>query len=216
MNNLNWKNIQKLIESRSLRERAILFGAVFILIFYVWLVYIFDAMNASQDATQRQINSTVGQINNELTRNQQIQNTYTSDPNAFARTRRNELQAQVDAIDSQLLGLYGELILPSQMANILSDILRKETTLRLVSLENQAPEVLFDNGQGSEIQVYRHGLNLRLEGEYLETIRFMRQVEELNVNFFWESLSYDVNEYPDGTINLNIFTLSTQRGFIGV
>jgi len=216
MNNLNWKNIQKLIESRSLRERAILFGAVFILIFYVWLVYVFDAMNASQDATQRQINSTVGQINNELTRNQQIQNTYTSDPNAFARTRRNELQAQVDAIDSQLLGLYGELILPSQMANILSDILRKETTLRLVSLENQAPEVLFDNGQGSEIQVYRHGLNLRLEGEYLETIRFMRQVEELNVNFFWESLSYDVNEYPDGTINLNIFTLSTQRGFIGV
>lgn len=216
MNNLNWKNIQKLIASRSLRERAILFGAVFILIFYVWLVYVFDAMNASQDATQRQINSTVTQINNELTRSQQIQNTYTSDPNAFARTRRNELQAQVDAIDSQLLGLYGELILPSQMANILSDILRKETTLRLVSLENQAPEVLFDNGEGSEIQVYRHGLNLQLEGEYLETIRFMKQVEELNVNFFWESLSYDVNVYPDGTINLNIFTLSTQRGFIGV
>lgn len=216
MNNLNWKNIQKLIASRSLRERAILFGAVFILIFYVWLVYVFDAMNASQDATQRQINSTVTQINNELTRSQQIQNTYTSDPNAFARTRRNELQAQVDAIDSQLLGLYGELILPSQMANILSDILRKETTLRLVSLENQAPEVLFDNGEGSEIQVYRHGLNLQLEGGYLETIRFMKQVEELNVNFFWESLSYDVNVYPDGTINLNIFTLSTQRGFIGV
>lgn len=216
MNSFNWKKLEKILAARALRERAILFGAISILIFYGWLVYVFDAMNATQVSIQSRINNTVAQINNEINRNQQIRNTYTNDPNAFARTRRNELQVQVNEIDARLLSLYGELILPSQMANILSDILRRETTLRLVSLENLAPEVLFDSGAGADVQVYRHGLSLQLEGEYLEAIRFLKQVESLNVNFFWENLSYQVSEYPNGNINLNIFTLSTERGFIGV
>lgn len=216
MNNLSWKELQKMFIARSLRERAILCIAILVLVFYGWLVYAFDAINASQDAAQRQITSTVAQINNEINRNQQIQNTFTNDPNAFARTRRDELQVQVDELDARLLGLYGELILPSQMANILSDILRRETTLRLVSVENLVPEELFDSGVATDVQVYKHGLSLQLEGEYLETIRFLKQVEELNVNFFWETLIYQVGTHPEGSINLNIFTLSTERGFIGV
>ena len=216
MNKLNWKEIQKLLGARSFRERAVLLAAALALIFYVWLIFVFDVINASQAEADRQISNAVALLNNEINRNQTIRSTYTNDPNAFAISRRNELQASVSELDAELLNLYGELTLPSQMANILSDILQRETTLHLVSLENLAPEALFGSEAGADVQVYRHGLSLQLEGEYLETIRFLKQVEDLDVNFFWENLTYQVNEYPEGVINLNIFTLSTQRGFIGV
>lgn len=216
MNKYSWKEIQKLFAARDLRERAILLGAFSAILFFVWLTYAFDPIQLSQSSFDREITNTVLQINNEIDRNEQVRSTYTSDPDSFARRRLGELQAQVNEIDAQLLDLYGELILPSQMANVLSDVLQRETTLRLIELENLAPEVLFDSGSEADVQVYRHGLSLKLEGEYLETIRFLKQLESLGANFFWENLSYQVNEHPDGTISLNIFTLSTQRGFIGV
>lgn len=216
MNNIAYKKMQKLFSARAFRERVILLVAFSFIIFFVWLTFAFDVLQASQSNTERQIANELVQMNNEINRNQQISSTYTSDPNLFARRRRNELQVDINNIDEQLLNSYGELILPSQMANVLSDVLERDTTLRLIRLENFPPEIIFDSGAETNIQVYRHGLSLMLEGEYLETIRFLRQVESLGVNFFWENLSYQIGEHPDGTISLNIFTLSTQRGFIGV
>ncbi len=223
MNRINWKELRKLVDARTLRERVALILAVVVVIAYTWLVFVFDVLDAGQEENARLINNTVNQINSELTRNQNIRDSYTRDPNAFIRTRITALEQDLREVDSTLLNLYGELILPQQMAGVLTEILQGETTLRLISFENLEPESLMDDEEAQlqgfddeQINVYRHGLRMVFEGDYLETIRFLRRVEGLDTSFFWDNLDFEVIEYPRASITLNIFTLSTQRGFIGV
>ena len=223
MNRINWKELRKLVDARTLRERVALILAVVVVIAYTWLVFVFDVLDAGQEENARLINNTVNQINSELTRNQNIRDSYTRDPNAFIRTRITALEQDLREVDSTLLNLYGELILPQQMAGVLTEILQGETTLRLISFENLEPESLMDDDEAQlqglddeQINVYRHGLRMVFEGDYLETIRFLRRVEGLDTSFFWDNLDFEVIEYPRASITLNIFTLSTQRGFIGV
>lgn len=211
------------MDARTLRERVALILAVVVVIAYTWLVFVFDVLDAGQEENARLINNTVNQINSELTRNQNIRDSYTRDPNAFIRTRITALEQDLREVDSTLLNLYGELILPQQMAGVLTEILQGETTLRLISFENLEPESLMDDEEAQlqgfddeQINVYRHGLRMVFEGDYLETIRFLRRVEGLDTSFFWDNLDFEVIEYPRASITLNIFTLSTQRGFIGV
>ena len=211
------------MDARTLRERVALILAVVVVIAYTWLVFVFDVLDAGQEENARLINNTVNQINSELTRNQNIRDSYTRDPNAFIRTRITALEQDLREVDSTLLNLYGELILPQQMAGVLTEILQGETTLRLISFENLEPESLMDDEEAQlqgfddeQINVYRHGLRMVFEGDYLETIRFLRRVEGLYTSFFWDNLDFEVIEYPRASITLNIFTLSTQRGFIGV
>lgn len=223
MNRYNWKELRKMVDARNLRERAAMLLACVVVIIYAWMLLVYDMLNAGQQDSTRLIGNTTSQINNELTRNLNIRESYTSDPNAFVRTRITTLERDLAELDETLLGLYGELILPQQMAGVLTEILQSETTLKLVSFENLPPQSLMSEtealaqGSGDEqVNVYRHGLRLVFEGDYLETIRFLRRVEGLDRSFFWDNLSFEVIEYPSASITLNIFTLSTQRGFIGV
>ena len=46
--------------------------------------------------------------------------------------------------------------------------------------------------------------------------RILAELEGLDWRFYWKSFNYNVNEYPLATVELEIYTLSTNRAFIGV
>lgn len=230
------KNFTAALEARKLEERALLLAIVVVVVGYGWLVLVSDRIDARREQLSLQVNSLNGQIAQEANRFSDIQRNYKADPNAFARQRQQALQEQTIAVDEQLRRLYGQLIQPRQMAQVLTSILQRETTLRLVSLENLAPSMLTSASVGAVtplvgesavaasegldaengIQVYRHGLRMVFEGNYLETIRYLRSLENLDTTFFWQSLSYNVTEWPKANITLEIFTLSTRQEWIGV
>lgn len=230
------KKIVASVESRKPGERAVLLGVVIIVMTYGWLLLVSDPISAEQAGQEQRINTLNAQIAEEANRFADIQRSYTNDPNAFLRNRRQELQQQTFAVDEELRALYGQLIQPRQMAQVLTTILQRETTLKLISLENQPSSVMgsadagvvtplvgeavVGNEEGLDpeegIRVYRHGLVMVFEGDYIETIRYLRSLENLDTSFFWQTLSYEVSGWPKARITLNIFTLSTQEEWIGV
>lgn len=232
----DFKKLVAAIEARKFEERLVLLVMLLLFIGYGWLVLVSDRFDAGQAQQQNRINVLNAQIAEEANRFADIQRNYDEDPNAFARNRQQELQRQTIVVDEQLRALYGQLIQPRQMAEVLTTILQRETTLRLVSLENQPSSVLASatagaavplvgevvvgagNGLDSEggIQVFRHGLSMVFEGDYVETVRYLRSLENLETSFFWQSLNYEVTSWPLARITLNIFTLSTQEEWIGV
>src|SRR5690606_24351926 len=143
------------------------------------------------------------QLLEQQTNQRRMQESFNEDPDAFARTRLGQLQSETREVDARLNELYGQLISPREMSQVLTDILRRETTLRLVSLENSPPQALFEgaldatplNGPAPEavsasagkgLMVYKHGLRMVFEGSYLETLNYLRSLEELDTNFFWD------------------------------
>ena len=63
---------------------------------------------------------------------------------------------------------------------------------------------------------YRHGLRIEFQGDYLTTLNYLRRLENLKWGFFWDNFEFKVNDYPDSTVAIEIFTLSLQQEWIGV
>lgn len=219
-----WVQLAKLINARKQEERVVLLLAFVATLVYAGLYLVIEPLQLKQADAARRIAVTDAQILEEQSQQEQIRATYNTDPDSFARERQQELLAAVAEADLELDRLYGQLIDPREMSLMLTRILQRDTTLELISLNNTPSELLLSSaisedveaGLQSSVELYRHGLQMVFEGTYLDTIRYLQSLEALENNFFWETLEYSVQAYPTARITLDIYTLSTQRGWIGV
>ena len=62
----------------------------------------------------------------------------------------------------------------------------------------------------------KHGLMIAFEGDYMSTLSFMQEIESLEWGFFWDSLEYEVIDYPTSRVVITLFTLSLDKNWIGV
>jgi MSHA biogenesis protein MshJ len=222
MKKLNWESMMKWLNARHPRERVILLVAGLGILGMVWLTFVHDVLTAAKAEESRNITIAEGRFAEEQNRQNEIRTTYTTDPNVYAQTRQRELRDAANEAAARLAQLYGDLISPQQMAQVLVTLLQRETTLNLVSLNNSPSEALINtaaasaDGTASGVQVFKHGLHLVFEGSFMDTVYYLRSLEALDSNFFWENLEFDLGEYPEGEISLDIYTLSTEQGWIGV
>ena len=108
------------------------------------------------------------------------------------------------------------------MATVLEKVLHQKTRLKLIRVTNLpavelTADALADHSnleQGSLL--YRHGVELQLEGDFFETLRYLQALEELPWQILWGSLTYEVETFPRASITLRLNTLSTNAGWIGV
>lgn len=83
------------------------------------------------------------------------------------------------------------------------------------------PDLTVSNPVTKEIKpqgsgVYKHGVVLRLRGDYFRVVALMKSLENLSWKFYWDSLDYKVVAYPNAEIELRVFTLSSEEGLLGV
>jgi len=144
------------------------------------------------------------------------------DPDLERRKLKISLERQLIEVESRFHEQTADLIPPAEMVGVLKKLLENISTLRLVRMEALRAEPMISPGETdsesdlSDVEIYRHGLIMELEGDYLSTLRYLEAIEALSWNFFWESLLYEVKEYPVGRIRLKVFSLGTKEGWIGV
>lgn len=221
----------KWLNARHERERAILLVAGLGVVGMIWLTFVHDVLMAAKAETSRSIVIAQGQVVEEQNKRNEIRGSYTTDPNQFAQKRQRDLRQAADDANAKLNQLYGDLISPTQMTQVLVTLLRRETTLRLVSFDKLATEPLINAVTTVEagaspsapsesaipaVQVFKHGMRMVFEGSFIDTVYYLRSLERLDSNFFWENLEFELGEYPTAKISLDIYTLSTERGWIGV
>ena len=85
----------------------------------------------------------------------------------------------------------------------------------LAPVEGSGSEGKVDLGSGP-IRLFRHGLILELSGDYMSVLRYVQALERLPWKFFWESMNYQVQQWPTGKITLKLLSLSSEEGWIGV
>lgn len=215
------QSVMKWLNARHVRERAILLAAGLGIVFMLWLTFVHDQLAVARENERRNITIVNSQILEQQNRQAEIRATFTTDPNTFALARQRELREAGATADARLNQLYGELITPEQMARVVTNILQNETALDLVSFSKTFSEPLLsgadeDGTPMPDIQVFKHGLRLVFEGSFLETVEYLRSLERLDGNFFWEALEFELVEYPTARMSLDIYTLSTEEGWIGV
>lgn len=72
------------------------------------------------------------------------------------------------------------------------------------------------NNAPAKPEIYKHGVVLEFQGDYLSTVKYLQSLEALPWKFYWDGMAYKVQEYPKAQVTVNVFTLSLEKGWIGV
>lgn len=222
-----WETWAERLDSMSLRERSIVFfAATFILLFILKTLFSDPVMNRqkeiARDVAQKQVD--MRKFNDEI---QKLLGHRPDDPDSTRQGRIKELEAQVAALDAKLAAKQRELVPPEQVTGMLEEMLRRERRLDLVSLHSLPPEPVFDDdklvnagdpaqSKTPHLQVYRHGVEITVRGNYFDLLRYLDDLEEMPLRLFWRDMVVAGDDYPVITMKLNVYTLSLERSWVVV
>ena len=207
-----WQQLSARVVAMSLRERwlillagaaLLLMPAYSLLLEPTWLAY------QSQIARSQELATTIAQLQLE---NQSRQQALLLDPNQPVREQQLKLTQQLVGLDAQLKDQTLDLIPAERMPGLLEQMLASSGRLRLISLTSLPPKPLLDDPEQNLL--FQHGIQLRLQGSYFDIFQYLRALEGLPEHFYWRRLNYQVEQYPQASIELELYTLSSSKEFI--
>lgn len=227
-----WEKLALRIDALSLRERVIVFAAAVLVLIMLVNVFLLDPQYTRQTELTKQIREQQSQIADAQNRIQQIVKARELDPDQTDRTRLRQLNEEAGRMSAALTDLQKRLVPPGKMANLLEDVLKRNDRLQLVSLKTLPVSALNDIAQDAKADkssvplaataeemsvvrtVYKHSVELTVQGSYMDMLSYMRELEALPWELFWGSAQLTVNEYPKATLTLTLFTLSLDRKWL--
>lgn len=213
------KRLQVAVDGLTLRERLMLFAGVLVVVGGLW-----EALLAGPLESRELVLS--GQIETARDRLDQLDQAMTlaaagiGDGMPAHLERLRMLQQQVEATEETVRVFTTDLVTPTQMRLVLEELIDRQTGLRLVKASNLDVKPLVERddaaGETDEPMLYRHGLKLELEGNYLDCLQYLSTVERLPWKLYWGALGLRTDDYPTNVITIEIFTLSLDQEWIGV
>jgi len=213
------------IDALSLRERGLFLFVMVFVIYLAWDNVLVGSLDTERNQLARQIGDVRAQTAKIEAQVQATLSAHSLDPDRENRERLKQLKSELPALDTQLKDMTLGLIEPRQMSKVLEQVLRRDTDLHLVRIESLAPRPLIDattkeagtQGEDSQLAgVYKHGLAIEFEGTYLDTLRYLKVLEGLPWQFYWDNVELHVDSYPDAHVTITVYTLSLREGWIGV
>ncbi|MFO6423229.1 hypothetical protein [Motilimonas sp. KMU-193] len=212
----SWQRLDSKLMALSLRERAMIFITGLVLVCFPAYSYLLDPLWQSKQAAEQQHQQNLHQL--KLAQGEvEIANILLArDPDAAVKQEIDVLQQSVAELDRQLAAGTLDLISAQKMAGLLETMLANSQALTLVSVESIAPVPLLpvEGEFTQDINLFQHGLSLTFSGSYFAVQSFLAKLEQLPDKFYWQSMRYQVKQHPNATVELQLYTLSTNKDFI--
>ena len=218
------KKIQERIDARIMRERLLIFFSMLAFIFMVWN-FVQSSFDKEKEATRTQLDSLVTQraaIEAQMAATSQ---SLLNNPNTIKTEQIQQLQTDIRNLEIQLQNVSNNLIKADQLPLALQEVLQKTEELTLLGV-NTLPtqELQFVVAQGAAAPadgennagVFQHSVELRVKGSFTQVLQLLISLERLPWRFYWQSLDYKVDQYPNAEVKLRVYTLSSEEGLLGV
>jgi len=232
-----WLKLSTKLDAMTLRERAMVFTAVTAAILFLIYTMAVEPMLARQTLLLAQIKQQQNQIagiDMEITAKAQG---FNIDPDAQERARLQTARAEIDRISAGLLAVQKGLVAPERIAPLLENLLGGHGKLRLMAMKTlpvtgmsesfaeSAPPVAVPTQPAQPTQpaaatrkprelLYRHGVEIVLQGSYVDMVSYMTALEALPVQLFWGKANLDAQQYPNSRLTLTLYTLSLDQNWM--
>ena len=217
-----WEKLSGQVEALTLRERGILLGTIVIGVVFIWAQFIFAPLQDRHKIASKNLISLTQQQATFTEQQLLLTQRLKDDPNKALRAQRTELEVQLSKVKSEIERQLSGLIAPEKMADVLRSMLQQQEKLKLVSLKNMPVAPFNPSGQATEDEskegeagLYRHSMELVMDGEYFDVLEYIKRIESLK-GFSWETMNYEVIDYPKARVTIKISTLSLEEDWIGV
>jgi MSHA biogenesis protein MshJ len=202
----------------TLRER---FLSVFTIVVSIFIVWWFFYVEATQLETKNLVQEN-NRINSEIATSRstihQIRRKIGDGVNVNKARKLAQLELALESLEERLRLKTVELIDPDQMFHLMTSLVYKESRLKLLSLKRLAvkPAIAPTAEQGDIAGIYRHVLEVRFSGKFLDILKYMQSLENLEWKLIWDEIEVATNEFPLITVKVVISTLSTRKEWVGV
>ena len=213
---------QQKIDQLSQRERVLVFAVIAALLIFIMLSLLIDPVlkeRSSKAQQVRQLQVSTASHRNELAIvNAELE----AGVNRIKLQQRDRLIEQKAKLDQRIEQSVVGMIPPQMMTEVLETVLSQDSELQLLALENLPVAAIIeqslDEGEtiDDKLGLYKHRFVLTLRGNYLSTVRYFEKLKRLPWRFHWDSLNYEVTDFPNAIITLQVHTVSRSEDWIGV
>jgi len=205
------------LDAMSLRERVLIFLAVAVVIVAIADSALFEPILRRQKINSQRIHQQEDEIR---TMQAQVQ-AYAQSGGDNANAKRQRLEKrklELAALDRELGARRSELVPPERMAKMLSEIVKRNPDIELVSLRSLpatglTPSLMAILGPGG-LALYRHGIEIAVSGSYLKMLTYVGQLERLPAKIMWGNMELQAGAYPAVTLKITLYTLSPEKTWL--
>lgn len=237
----SWKRLANWIDNRKLSERGLLFAAIVALLVLVLNQIFLHAASVKIAAQTKQMVADRAANRKLRSEIQKLATQVVIDPDAENKARLQKLMTDEANAQSAIKQASNDLVAPDQMIGMLEAIMARQGKLQLVSLIKlpiqsvststpEAPAAKTADGQPAPVPakpapvggaqasdvVYKHGVEIVVQGGYPELMAYLAQLENLPVRVVWANLKLRVDTYPKSTMSLTMYTLSLEKKWLNI
>jgi MSHA biogenesis protein MshJ len=215
-----YKNISSQFLNVSVREQLLILMCGLVVVVFMMYTFLLEPLLDNSEKLQQNSISAENEITTMVGQVAKLYDKLKTDPNDPVLERIAELKSQIQKITNQLEAQTDHLVPANKMASMLEGLLASSKGLKLIELQSMAPVPILlgqaEEGQNPNAGLYRHGVTLVFEGRYFDIQQYLEKLESLPWQFYWKKFDYLVGDYPTASVELEIYTISTNKAFIGV
>lgn len=235
-----WEKVGAKLDALSVRERAMVFLAVVSILMWLASALLMDPLVAEQkqvsDKMQQQ-QTALADVQMKIMALMQAKQAVDSSP---MHDRIATLDAMRQEQEDYVNGLRDRLVPPNEMASLLEKVVHQNGGLKLVGMkslgatsliepkkattDNAAPadktQAPPEKEEGApsvdQLQIYKHGFQVTVCGQYGDLLRYVTALEQLPVRLYWGEAKLGVETYPESVLTLTLYTLSLHKAWMEV
>jgi MSHA biogenesis protein MshJ len=210
-------------DALAVRERALIFAAVVAMVCFGWQSLLMSPLLARQ----KQVEQRLSQARLQIATIEATGSMVSNDPLTAAAARNGALKGRLSALANELSALSQGYVAPERMSELLRQMLADQHGLTLLSLENLPVESLSQPVRTDSLPAERHlqpgdrgpflhPVEMVVEGDFANTVAYLRALEQLPWRLHWQRLELTVVNYPVNRTRIVIGALSLSRDWINV
>ncbi len=212
------------LDARSLRERALVFGAGVAIVYMAWQALLMDPLAVRAKAAEQHL----ADVRRQASVLDEAGVASAQDPAFAAAARNRALAGRLAALETELQSLAQGYVAPDRMPELLRELLAGQQGLKLVSLANLPVESLSRTAvpgatPGAVTAIapddrgpFLHPVEMIVEGDYASLVAYLRALEALPWRIHWQRVELAAGEYPLNRIRIVIGALSLSSDWIAV
>lgn len=221
------KNISQRWVILSKRDRLMLFMVGLFAILGLMDTYLTDPVRQQKQVTEAEVvrlQADTAKVQVQIAQ-LKASNTQSNSP---LRQEISQLKTQIAAQEALLHNLGSMMVSPQQMTGVMKQLLQQHAEVKVVSMESVAP-VSFINKhlqasgtaaspESADVGIgilYQHTVKLKLEGGYLALMHYVADLKARGAAIAWEAAELKAS-YPKTELMLEIYTLSTEKAWLGI
>jgi len=211
---VSWAEIEEAINNMQVRERRLLCITVVAVTVSLQMLVLWQPLYKSAHNIYQENIAIKAKIKDAKSTITILKERTKVDPNIHQKNEIIILKQRLTGQQRQIESLTSALITPKKMGKVFTGLLQ-ENTLTIEKISNLDAKPVKIEGQIEEVNLlFKHGLSLELKGQYMNALKYIQSLEEQDWQLYWNELQFTSHSYPQGTLTIDVHTLSTSDSLL--